>query len=122
MKARRIICAVAMLTIVAAAGTAAAHAFLQRAVPPVGSTVSTPPSEVRLWFTEPLEPAFSSVEVQDAAGKRVDQNDSAVETTDAKQLRIALPPLAAGTYKVIWRATSVDTHRTTGDFVFTVRP
>jgi methionine-rich copper-binding protein CopC len=41
----------------AGATVALAHAFLERADPRVGSTVRTPPAQVRLWFTEQLEPA-----------------------------------------------------------------
>jgi len=32
-----------------------------------------------------------------------------------------LPPLPAGTYRVKWHVVSVDTHRTQGDFKFTVK-
>jgi methionine-rich copper-binding protein CopC len=35
-------------------------------------------------------------------------------------LHVALKPLSPGTYKVIWRVLSVDTHRTQGDFTFRV--
>ena len=54
-------------------GTGAqAHAFLDHAEPRVGSTVPTAPRELSLSFTQKLEPAFSSVEVSDANGARVD--------------------------------------------------
>jgi hypothetical protein len=36
------------------------------------------------------------------------------------ELRVALKPLPPGTYKVIWRVLSVDTHRTQGEFTFSV--
>ena len=39
--------------------SAYAHAFLDHASPLVGSTVQTAPSEVRMWFTQQLEPNFS---------------------------------------------------------------
>ena len=57
------------------AGTAGAraHAFLDHASPLVGSTVPTAPHELTLSFTQNLEPAFSTVEVIDANGARVDQ-------------------------------------------------
>jgi len=41
------------------APAAQAHAFLDHAVPAVGGT-APPPREVRLWFTEAVEPAFSA--------------------------------------------------------------
>ena len=37
-------------------------------------------------------------------------------------LRVTLAPLAPGTYRVVWRVLSVDTHVTEGDFTFTVVP
>jgi methionine-rich copper-binding protein CopC len=97
-----------------------AHAFLERADPRVGSTVRTPPAEVRLWFTESLEPAFSSVQVVNAAGQRVDKGDPHVDPATPNLLRISLQSLAPGTYKVVWRVLSVDTHVTEGDFTFRV--
>ena len=54
------------------AGAAGAHAFLDHASPAVGATVPAP-REVSIWFTERVEPAFSGIEVTDAAGARVDQ-------------------------------------------------
>ena len=41
---------------------------------------------------------------------------------DAKELIVSLPDLPAGTYKVVWHVLSVDTHKTQGDFKFTVQP
>jgi methionine-rich copper-binding protein CopC len=101
---------------------AAAHAFLDRAVPAVGSVVHLPPTEVRLWFTQKLEPAFSSVRVLDRDGNRVDRGDARVDAAEATLLRQSLPALAPGAYRVIWRVLSVDSHVTEGDFTFEVAP
>jgi methionine-rich copper-binding protein CopC len=101
---------------------AAAHAFLDHAAPRVGSTVSAPPSELRLSFTQELEPAFSTVEVMDESGTKVDKGDVEVDPHDATILHVSLNPLPPGTYKVIWRVVSVDTHPTEGDFTFQVAP
>ncbi len=104
-----------------ALGTAAvAHAFLDRAVPPVGASVAAP-AEARLWFSERLDPASSRVEVFDGLGARVDKGDSAVDPADARQLRVSLLPLPAGTYKVVWRAVAVDTHASRGNYKFQVK-
>ena len=54
------------------------HSVLQHAAPPAGSIVRSAPAEISLWFSEPLEPAFSRVEVYDAKGQRVDNDDSQV--------------------------------------------
>jgi hypothetical protein len=37
-------------------------------------------------------------------------------------LRVSLPKLVPGTYRVTWRVLSVDTHVTEGDFTFAVVP
>jgi methionine-rich copper-binding protein CopC len=94
-----------------------AHAHLERAEPRVESTVTPAPREVSLWFTEGLEPAFSTVEVRDAAGARVDEGEAQV---GGRTMRIGLKALPPGTYKVLWRALSVDTHKTEGAFSFRV--
>jgi methionine-rich copper-binding protein CopC len=99
-------------------GTAAeAHAFLDHAEPLVGSTVPTAPRELSLSFTQKLEPAFSSVEVSDANGARVDLGKPSVS---ASVMRIRLKQLSAGTYRVRWHVLSVDTHTTEGSFTFQV--
>ena len=110
----------ATVLLLALAGAAGAHAFLERADPRVGSTVKTPPAQVRLWFTQPLEPAFSTVRVLDAAGNQVDRQDAGLDPGNPALLKVSVPPLGPGTYKVIWRVLSVDTHVTEGDFTFTV--
>jgi copper resistance protein C len=112
----------ALALVLAGATLAAAHAFLERADPRVGSTVHTAPAQVRLWFTEQLEPAFSSIQVVTDTGQRVDKGDAQVDPAAPKQLRVSLPPLAAGSYKVHWRVLSVDTHVTEGDFTFRIAP
>jgi hypothetical protein len=113
-----------ILVVVAAlcAPAAAAHAFLDHAEPAVGSTVHAAPARVRLWFSERLEPAFSTAELQDASGKRVDPATAKVDASDPTLLEIAAPPLAPGRYRVKWRVLSVDTHVTEGDFAFTLAP
>ena len=101
--------------------TAQAHAFLDHADPKVGGTISTPPAVVKAWFTQELEPAFSTMEVSDAQGKRVDKKDVHLDDKDKKLLIVSLPPLPPGTYTVTWHVVSVDTHKTQGHFEFTLK-
>ncbi len=96
---------------------ARAHAFLDHASPLVGSTVPAAPHEVSLWFTQNLEPAFSSVLVTDANGARVDQGKPQIS---GNTMRVGLKTLAPGTYRVRWHVLSVDTHKTEGNFAFHV--
>jgi methionine-rich copper-binding protein CopC len=109
-----------LLIFVAGSARLEAHAFLQRAEPAVGSTVQTSPSEVRIRFTENIEPAFSSIQVFDPSGKEVDKHDVGLDRSDHALLHVSLPRLGAGIYKVVWRVVSVDTHVTSGSFTFQV--
>jgi len=104
----------------AAATPAHAHAFLESALPRVGSTISAPPPEVMLTFTQGVEPDFSRIEVQDASGTRVDDGTPHTAGGDPAKFAVPVKRLAAGTYTVIWHVTSVDTHKTQGKFQFTV--
>ena len=101
---------------------AGAHAFLDHATPAVGSAVHGSPGEVRLWFTQELEPAFSTVRVLDRGGKQVDKGNKEVDRGDRTLLRVSLPKLSPGSYRVVWRVLSVDTHVTEGDFTFDIAP
>jgi copper resistance protein C len=101
-------------------GAALAHAFLDHALPAVGATVAQPPAEVTIWFTQALEPAFTGCEVTNAAGQRVDTGQVTIDAKDPQELHVPLKALSPGEYKVSWHALSVDTHRTVGDFNFTV--
>jgi methionine-rich copper-binding protein CopC len=110
----------ALALAIGGAGAALAHAHLRSATPAVGSTVRAAPAELVLRFTEKLEPAFSTAEVRGPDGSRVEDGKAAIDPRDATVLRVKLKPLAAGTYKVAWHVVSVDTHKTEGDFTFTV--
>jgi copper resistance protein C len=101
---------------------AQAHAFLDHARPAVGSTVHGPPTEIRLWFTAPIEPAFTTIRVLDKTGKQVDNKDRHVDQTDPTLIRVTVPALPDGSYRVFWHALSKDTHVTEGDFSFEVAP
>jgi methionine-rich copper-binding protein CopC len=104
------------------ASPAASHAFLDRADPGVGSTLGAPPTQIRIWFTEALEPAFSTIGVTDAGGGDVGQGKAKVDPADPKLLELGLKTLAPGTYRVKWRVISVDTHQTEGNYTFSVKP
>ncbi|MGB6394278.1 MAG: copper resistance CopC family protein [Bradyrhizobium sp.] len=105
------------LLLLFATGEASAHAFLDHAQPRVGNKVAAPPREVMLWFTQKLEPAFSTITVTNAAGDRIDTGKTRVNGT---QMSVTLRPGGTGTYRVTWRVLSVDTHTTDGSFTFQV--
>jgi methionine-rich copper-binding protein CopC len=100
---------------------ASAHAFLDHAEPKVGSTDNVAPKQLTLHFTQAVEPSFSSVKVTDADGKQVDKGDTTVDSNDGTRVTLSLQDLPPGTYKVEWKVTSVDTHKTHGSFNFSVK-
>lgn len=109
--------AVAMLCL---ASPAFAHAFLEHSDPPVGSEVGTAPPQLVLTFTEGVEPLFTQVQMHDASGAAVAVGKPHTEAGDDRKLVVPLPALGGGTYTVVWHATSVDTHKTEGQFKFSV--
>jgi len=111
----------ALLAWALGAGVALGHSGLKRTEPPVESTLNRAPSEVKLYFTERLEPAYSTVRVEGDDGVRVDRQDSHVDHDNALLLRATLQPLTHGTYTVIWRVLSVDSHVTEGRFTFRIK-
>ena len=105
-----------------AATAALAHAQLVNSIPAVGGTVASP-SEIRLKFTEGVEPRFSGIALTDASGAAEPLRAASVDPADHSVLIAkvgkTLPP---GVYTVTWHVVSVDTHRTQGNFHFTVTP
>jgi methionine-rich copper-binding protein CopC len=116
------ILAVALVALVGISPSALAHAHLVKSQPAKGALLHVAPSALVLWFSEKLEPAFSTVEVVNQSGQRVDDGMAALDPADHTVLRVALKPLPPGSYKVVWRVVSVDTHHTNGDFAFKVAP
>ncbi|MGA7274113.1 MAG: copper resistance CopC family protein [Candidatus Udaeobacter sp.] len=110
------------LVLLLSASRLSAHAFLEHSDPSVGSKVHSAPAAVRIWFTEAIEPRFSSIQVFDATGKPVDKKDTRLDPSNRSLLQVSLPRLGPGSYKVVWRVVSVDTHRTNGDFTFQILP
>jgi len=94
-----------------------AHAMLSGSTPPVGGSVGAAPRQVTLSFTQGLEPAFSSVQVTDSKGARVDTGKAQVS---GSTMTVGLKALSPGTYRVHWHVLSVDTHKTEGSFSFHV--
>jgi copper resistance protein C len=94
--------------------------MLQRTEPPAESRLRHSPEEVKLYFTERLEPAYSSVRVVNDRGQQVDRRDSRVDRANPALLRATLPTRAPGTYQVRWRVLSIDADVTEGGFTFRI--
>ncbi len=119
---RRSLALLTLAAVLAFAPPALAHAFLDHAIPGAGSAVHRSPAQLKLWFSERLDPPYSKVEVLDESGKRVDKDDAQIDGADPKLLWVSLPPLAPGKYRAMWRVVSVDTHASKGEFTFDIAP
>lgn len=98
-----------------------AHANLLQSNPEMNATLERPPIQVELFFSEAIENGFSTIEVLDSNGKRVDNGDSEVDLADPSRLTVSLRSMPDGVYSVSWRAlSSVDSHITAGAFPFAV--
>ena len=113
------IVAVAALVLPASAW---AHAALLQTVPVASRTVNVVPTEVRLRFSEPVEPRFAIVSVTDATGRQVTDGDPAAAPGSPQTLVTPLARVPEGWYLVFWRVISADGHPVRGAFTFAVGP
>jgi methionine-rich copper-binding protein CopC len=111
-----LLAAASLLTV----SSAQAHAHLLKSLPAADAAVG-PSQNIRLQFSEALEPKFSGVELKTAGGAAVELT-SKVAIKDRKTLDAApKAPLAPGAYRVLWHVVSADGHKMTGDYGFTVK-
>src|SRR3990172_1236553 len=121
MRTSRIPIVLAIAATLMAARVVSAHASLMRSDPPANSVQATAPAKVTIWFTEPIEPGFSTITVLFEDGSKADQGDNLVSSSDGTQLSVSLADSREGTYLVSWRVLSaVDGHITSGSFVYSV--
>ncbi len=101
-----------------------AHASLERTEPAPNSQLPAGqmPKQIKVWFAETVEPAFSELSVFDEKMTRVDTEDSKVIPGDPQAMQVSLKPgLPDGPYTVIYKNTSAeDGHSLRGSFSFLV--
>jgi copper transport protein len=117
----------AVLVLIAAAAlvvpaAAWAHAALLHTVPEASRTVNKPPPEVRLTYSEPIEPRFAIVSVTDASGRQVTSGHPQRAPGQPQTLVTPLRRVPEGWYLVFWRVISADGHPVRGAFTFAVGP
>jgi copper resistance protein C len=120
----RTACFVALFvcSIAAWSSLASAHSVPLRFEPPRDAVLPSAPAEVRIVFDGDIEPAFSSIQVTDSAGRRVDNGDArVVDARYPRVLRVWLGRLPPGVYRVRWHIFAIDGHRSEGTYVFTLR-
>jgi len=98
-----------------------AHAALQSATPPKDVEVTAAPKEITLRFNEKLEAAFSNAKLVDSTGKEITSEKATLDTANSSVMKLAVPVLSPGKYKVEYVCVGHDGHRRKGDYSFTVK-
>lgn len=112
--------AAAMVFLLIGVGRAAAHANLERAEPAPNSRLATAPEAIHLWFSEPVEPSFSKIELRDGSGAVAPTNPTEFAESN-HQMALRPGDLPDGVYTVSWRVVSAtDGHPTTGSYPITI--
>ncbi len=101
--------------------SALAHAALMKSEPARRAALAKPPSQVRLWFNERLEPAYATINVFRQDGRPVVHQPARLDKDDSKLLVLDLPQLDPGSYTVKYRVLSVDGHTVDYGYTFTVK-
>lgn len=101
-----------------------AHADYERAEPAADAVVTAAPTQVQIWFTQDLfrREGMNRIEVYDATGQRVDEDDPTIDDDNRRLMTVSLQPdLADGVYTVRWYSlSSEDGHEGEGEFRFTL--
>jgi methionine-rich copper-binding protein CopC len=100
-------------------GQALAHAKLKSSSPAANAKVMSGLKEIKLEFSEPIEPSLSKFELDNAAGKAVASMTGDKACAKAK-CKFEVTPHAAGVYTLNYHVLSGDGHVVDGKFDFTV--
>lgn len=96
---------------------AQAHDVIESSNPANGATVAAVPASVQLTFDHTPIAIGTEIQVKDASG--TNQSDGAAQVVDNKVTQAIKPGAPAGTYTVVWRVVSSDSHPIEGTFTFT---
>lgn len=110
----------ACLAVLALAGTAQAHAWIDTTTPADGAVLTEPPAQVRVQYTEPMEPRVTTLTLLDGRGKPVAGTRQTPEGDRNLALVLHLPELAGGKYTVKATTLGKDGHPTEETISFTV--
>ena len=97
----------------------AKHATLVSSEPAANSHLASPPTRVRLVYSEPIEGKLAKVSIVPATAAPMVLRAGA-DPRDVHAVIAPVDALGAGSYKVEWRVVSADGHAVDGTFSFTV--
>lgn len=119
MKVLRLLLLTLLLTLLPAA-PAWAHAALLETTPADGTVLQLPPAEVTLRYSEAVGTALGSVQVLAPDGQRVDTGRVERRADGRTVVAAVEADLGHGTYTVLWRVVSGDSHPVAGASTFSV--
>jgi copper transport protein len=111
----------ALLGSAALAVTALGHATLLESKPKAGQVLERSPRTVVLVFDEAIDPEFVQLEVEDAAGRRVDRGEPYHPGGREERLAVRLERGLEGSYAASYRVISEDGHPVVKRTTFRVR-
>lgn len=99
---------------------AVAHVYLLECNPAQDAMVEEAPSKVTITFVGSVETAFSKVEVFGPEGEKVSGKTRFLENDTVMEADLE-EDLPSGVYDVEWVCMSLDGHRQTGSYKFTIK-
>lgn len=111
------------LALVAAAACplASAATRLVSSLPVPGQVLAAPPTDIRLVFSDRVDPRHTVIKLVSAKGQRYDCDRPVADRDDPNMLVAAVPVLRSGSWRAHWIATAADGHRLHGDVSFSIK-
>ncbi|MFM8003143.1 MAG: copper resistance CopC/CopD family protein [Actinomycetota bacterium] len=101
-----------------------AHAGLKASEPAASAVLEESPEQIRLTFGEAVEISFGSIRLFDADSRLIvlptPQHAIVDSATNRQVVQVRLPELEPGSYLVVWRVVSTDSHPVQGAFGFQI--
>lgn len=95
---------------------ATAHLSLTDSDPANGAELVSTPDAVVLYFSRPARLTAASIAKTDADAAPLPL--APADNAPTTEMRLELPALADGTYRIVWSAIAEDTHLASGEIVF----
>jgi copper transport protein len=113
--------ALAVAAVLRLYAVASAHVTLVSSDPAANSRLTASPTQLRLVFSEPVEPPVAHISIVRPDGT-VDSVAVANDPHNVYTLVGPLKDLGPGTFRVVWHVLSEDGHPVGGNFLYTVGP
>lgn len=111
---------VALLTVLTPAQIASAHAILLTSEPAPSAVLDQSPTEITLFFSEEVDTVFGKIRILDSSGTEIQTIEPVRDKANNTIIRTPISTLGEGTYLVIWRLASSDSHPVQGSFSFQI--